>query len=112
MEHNDDVIQNLYEFIDSLGKNQQLSCKTISIFVLKLMQVVEKSKHLSGVEKKDCIIVVLDHYIDKNMENLENANELKMFVNLVVPNMIDVYIGLDKNKIKINMMKKVKKCLF
>jgi hypothetical protein len=65
---------------------------------IELMKAAEKYKNLSGIEKKNLVLYVLDKYIK------DNNPELSSFMQIIHP-LIDIIILLDKKEIRIQLSK-------
>ena len=73
--------------------------------VVALMQLVEKSRGLTGKEKKASVLLAADTVIDqlfKGHTDLDEYKFLKLLLETTVQESIDFLIQVDKGKIQIN----------
>lgn len=97
----------LYDELEKVVKEEGFTSSNIISIVIYLMQIVEGYNDLSGKEKKELVIEVLNKFIDENVDDEKEENELKFLVRITVPPLIDSIISLDKRELKI----KTEKCL-
>ncbi len=81
--------------------------------VVNLMQAAENINSIHGSQKKQMIIDTLGNYIsDEIKDDLPDSDyrDLMMYVNFVLPELIDTFISIDKKEIIIKVSKAVKSC--
>lgn len=81
--------------------------------VVNLMQAAESINTIHGTQKKQMIVDALGNYIsDEIKDDLEESDyrDLMMYVNFVLPELIDTLISIDKKEIIIKASKLVKSC--
>ena len=76
------------------------------------MKQIEKTKELSGVEKKDIVLKVLKSYIKENTMLENDFIELNKIIEITIPKLIDTLIKLDNKQISIKGVIKSKCCGF
>ena len=95
----------LYAELKKIVGDRKLSRSSIVLVLLSLMQVAEKYDKMNGVAKKEAILDVLKHFIDDTADDKE-AMEMKLLVDLTLPDVIDNFVSLDKSEIRIHLKKK------
>jgi hypothetical protein len=81
--------------------------------VVNLMQAAESINTIHGTQKKQMIVDALGNYIsDEIKDDLPESDfrDLMMYVNFVLPELIDTLISIDKKEIIIKASKIVKSC--
>ena len=81
--------------------------------VVNLMQAAESINSIHGTQKKQMIVDALGNYIsDEIKDDLPESDyrDLMMYVNFVLPELIDTLISIDKKEIIIKASKIVKSC--
>lgn len=98
----------LFEEISTIVGEGRLTPVNITGITIAMMQIAEDpSFSLTGREKKDLIIKVLDTYVDKEINDVQFKVDLKLLVHSTIPPLIDSLVGLSKGDILI----KGKKCV-
>jgi len=100
-------LEKLYLELEVIFKNKKIEADVILSIVVTLMQIVDRYPDLKGIEKKLVVIGVLIRYVEENVEDEKTRGDLIMFINLVLPNVIDTFIAIDRRELKI----KTEKCL-
>lgn len=98
------ISDELYESVKDLITEELNTAKVLGL-VTNLMQFVDTYTGLSGEEKKDIVLQVIDRII----VDLPNDNALKL-ARPIIPDIINTIINVDKRKIKIKVKKIWKKC--
>ena len=114
MENIDQLINDSEDFLNLLVNNYpNFELSQIVLVLPELIKHVEKIKELSGLQKKDLVIKLLNKVIDKT-DLPGDDNILDPILKSMVPNMIDTLIKVDKNQIKLKIrkswLKKLKDC--
>ena len=102
------------KYVDSLyntltNSNSVLTKENITTIVVNLMQLVEKYPDLTGVQKKQLVIDVVNKFIKDNTEG-DEEEILLTFANIFLPTLIDTFVSVDKKKIVIKMKKTFSSC--
>lgn len=101
-------IDQLYDELSNiLSKDEKLTTSSIITIVISLMQIVENYDNISGPDRKKIVIVVLDKFIDDNIDNEVERRDLKMLMSMTVPTLIDSIVSIDKKEVSI----RARKCL-
>ena len=98
--------ERLYEELKKVIGNRKLSRSNIVNVVLSLMQVVEHYDNVHGIQKKALILDALHHLIDKQISDSEEAIEMKLVVQTILPTVIDTFVSLDKKELEIKLKKR------
>lgn len=69
------------------------------------MELAEKNIHLSGSQKKDLVLFLLNSLVDDKVEVVTEKLLLKQIINRVVPALIDTIVDVDKRKMKLKSNK-------
>ena len=99
-----------YQKLENMMENKTFDSTTIVSIIIELMQFVENYKDLSGKEKKDLVLYVLDLFIIDNMTE-EEANKIKLFIQATLPSLIDTIVSIDKKELQIKASRSFKKIL-
>ena len=100
------LLENLYIEISQIIGTSVITTDSIFSIVVNIMQLVENYKELTGQEKKDAVILVIERVIEEHLEVTEGPEAIKFFLKFMLPKAIDTIISLDKSEIVI----KTKKC--
>ena len=115
----DDVLIDIAEFInnDNITTDEQnairelynsiypkqIDTTNIVSYVVLLMKIINTHKTVPNIDKKKLVIFVLQKFVELNITNEDEANILKMFINNILPNMIDTLISIDNKEIIIKV---------
>lgn len=94
-----DIINDLKTFLEEVLHTTELNSNTIILIVTKLMQQIGKYKQLSGSDKKNCVIYVINNCIDTS-EILSADQMLKSALKSIIPHTIDMLIDVAKGHYK------------
>jgi hypothetical protein len=100
------IIIKLYKKIEIITKEDKLTTINIIQVTTYLMQIIEKYQKLKGFERKEIILKVLIQYAKNNLSE-EKYEEIKPFIDITIPIIIDTIISVDSKEIVIQN----KKCL-
>jgi len=101
------IIIKLYKKIENIiRKEDKLTTINIIQVTTYLMQIIEKYPKLKGSERKEIILEVLIKYAKTNLSE-EDYEEIKPFIDITMPIIIDTIISVDSKEIVIQ----TKKCL-
>lgn len=105
------IMDDLYSKIKYLNEPEYggVTAASISIIVLKIMQLTEQISE-DGPTKKKVAISLMHRLIRDSNNTKKNKEDLIVLVDVVVPDMIDTLISVDKKKLVINTSKKFKNC--
>lgn len=95
----------LYEEVKVILGTGTISSSNVVAVLLSLMQLVENYTDVKGVQKKAIILDVLNHIIEDQIENVDEAMNLKLLVQMTLPSVIDTFVSLDKKEISIKFKK-------
>lgn len=97
--------ERLYEELKKIIGNGTINRSNAVVILLSLMQVVEKYEDINGEQKKAIIIDALNHLIDDQINNYQEAMEMKLLVKITLPSVIDTFVSIDKKEIQIKIKK-------
>jgi hypothetical protein len=101
------IIIKLYKKIENIiNKEDKLTTINIIQVTTYLMQIIETYPKLKGSERKEIILKVLIKYAKMNLSE-EDYEEIKPFIDITIPIIIDTIISVDSKEIVIQ----TKKCL-
>lgn len=63
------------------------------------MHIIGKYKKLTGIEKKELVIILINQAIDYSELNQLDKEILKLMMERVIPDAIDVLVNVSKKKI-------------
>jgi hypothetical protein len=93
-------IDQLYELLQSLITVGTPIISTIPHIVACLMVAIEKLEGLVGVDKKNLLCVIIRIFIDRDVSD-EEKSQLTLFVDTILPDMIDTIVSVDRQDIAI-----------
>lgn len=100
-----EAFKQLYDNAEEMVKAQALTTSNIINVVVNLMIIAERFSHMTGLQKKGYVIQVLRLVVEKNVT--DSKEEILMFIDNVLPSLIDTMISLDRKEVQI----KVQGCL-
>lgn len=103
--------ERLYEELKKIVGEGKITRANVVVVLLSLMQVVEKHDDVSGQQKKAIILDALNHLIDDQIDNEQEAMEMKLIVQLTLPSVIDTFVSIDKKEVQIKLKKGCAKLL-
>jgi hypothetical protein len=86
---------------------KKVSVASISILVLEIIQFTEKIS-MHGEKKKKVAMEVIERLIKESDQ--EDKDELLVIVRMIVPDLIDTLISVDKKEMIIKTKKKLESC--
>ena len=94
------------QFMNELHNNEWDKLPYWLMIGTKVAELVEKIKHIEGMEKKQLVLrvvhlLIADKTIIKDMDN-SDREQIKTLVNLALPTTIDLVIKASKGEIEIN----------
>ena len=95
------VTQGLIEAYD----DTELSFVSMVNVITKTVELVETYCKVPGRDKKDIVINVVIHFLDKHIEDAESKESLIDFVETVGDNIIDVVVFASKGGFALNVKK-------
>lgn len=100
-----EAANSLYEEVKVILGTGKISSSNIVAVLLSLMQLVESYTTVKGLQKKAIILDVLNHIIDDQVDDTDEAMNLKLLVQMTLPSVIDTFVSLDKKEISIKLKK-------
>lgn len=101
-----DTFENLYTYIVSVH-SEKLNASNIIIIATELMQIVEKYKTLTGIQKKTLVINVVKKLVNTQFNTPEDKRAMELIIDFTLPIVIDNLISaingnlkFDKEKVK------------
>jgi hypothetical protein len=84
-------------------ENFEINENNLVDYIVRVMQIVEKQKQLSGIEKKNVAIEILLRVVD-GFDNLtsENKQHVKLLIKTLAPSVIDTIISATKGALSVN----------
>jgi hypothetical protein len=114
-----EIAKSLETLLKKLIDDYGLTNENIIFIVTNMMSAVGKYKTLTGIEKKEVVIILVNKAIDES-DDLDKQVKviLKMTMGTVIPTAIDIMIDISKNKYQFKHIsllaawcKKLKCCL-
>ena len=102
-------VDKLYNSLDLLTDDKQLTTLNIVSITTNLMQIVEKYPNTTGPMKKELVMHVLKRFVEDNTDGEDEVALLLLFINTFLPSVIDTIISLDKKELAIKIHNKIKK---
>ena len=95
----------LYEDLKVIIGTGKISAANMVSVLISLMQLVETYDDVKGMQKKAVILDALRHIIDDQIEDAQEAANLKLLVQMTLPSVIDTFVSLDKKEMTIKLKK-------
>jgi hypothetical protein len=96
-----EIATDLETMLKKLIANYGLSNENIMFIVTNMMSNIGKYKTLTGLEKKEVVIILVNKAIDESNELDDQVKTvLKMTMQTVVPTAIDIMIDISKGRYK------------
>lgn len=93
------------QLLSIIGINK-LTPSSIVIITAQLMQIISTITTMSGIQKKELVISVLNRFIIEKMGDNEESQAVKTIIYATLPTIIDTYVSIDKKELII----KIKSC--
>ncbi|CAH6420193.1 Hypothetical protein UVM_LOCUS74 [uncultured virus] len=98
----------LFSAVKQSVASRKLSPSNIVIVATQAMQLVERSTALSGPEKKELVVSVLERLIDElptvAPQDANDYRDLLMFVKVSLPSVIDAIVAASRQKLSLNKL--------
>jgi len=96
-----EIATDLETILKKLIANYGLSNENIMFIITNMMSNIGKYKTLTGLEKKEIVIILINKAIDESNELDDQVKAvLKMTMQTVVPATIDIMIDISKGRYK------------
>lgn len=102
----EECFDDLFDQAQKIVEKRGLNMKNIVFIVTHLMQVVEKMEGLSGPDKKELVIDVIDKIIEISDLDDELKSSLQTFIDSTLPSTIEVIVSASKNQLNLNKVVK------
>jgi hypothetical protein len=99
----------LFDFT-SVFSEEYPSASNIGSICIQLMQESESFNEMSGPERKEIVLQVISSFIKESIEDDDEERILLIIAEYTLPPIIDAFIALDKNEMKIHAKKCAKRC--
>jgi len=99
------AISSIYDELKTIVGSGTVNIANISELLIQIMQLAEGYSDLSGDQKKALVLDALDHLIDDQIKNTEEAQILKKIVQYALPSVVDIFIGISNGDIKVDAEK-------
>lgn len=104
------IIDEIYENLRTLIVDRQITYGNILIITTQCMELVEKHKELSGLEKHKIVIEVVKKLVSETKLSEAEAQNINQIVENLVPVAINLIVAASRGKFALNLIKKIKKC--
>jgi hypothetical protein len=108
---NGQLLNELEIILNSIINSKGLSPESIIYIVTNLMNVVGKYKSLSGIEKKELVVDLVNKAIDESVMEHQTKLTLKLIMTTVIPNGIDILVDVSKKRYKFKYLPRFYKWL-
>lgn len=95
------VVDDLIKQITHTLPTEGITPGNVAQLVLQLMQLVERVPSLSGAQKKQIVIQV----VNKLLQQFNVSSEVQSLISMTVPPLIDAFIQVDKKQVMISIEK-------
>ena len=101
--HSTTAVENLYKQLKEILSGAKLNSSNIMPILVNLMQIIEKYPKLKGSQKKQVILATFNMLIDDQNDNVEDAANLKLLVQMTLPSVIDTIVSIDTKQVQIKV---------
>ena len=95
------VVDDLIKQITHTLPTEGITPGNVAQLVLQLMQLVERVPSLSGAQKKQIVIQV----VNRLLQQFNVSSEVQSLISMTVPPLIDAFIQVDKKQVMISIEK-------
>jgi len=89
---------------ETFGTIRDLNVEELWSVTISIMKKVEKEKYLPGSSKKEIVLKILIHLIDKKVDDCYEKETLLYITNNHLPHIIDVLVFVSKNHISLKKL--------
>jgi hypothetical protein len=100
------IVSQLQESLHFIMKSDGLGEGNLIHIVTMLMRDVAQYKGLSGSQKKEIVVVLINEAIEEVVDNEVIENTLQMLMSAVIPGAIDIMVDLAKSNNSFNTRRK------
>lgn len=104
-----EIADDLTGALNTLIKDNELNPDNLMYIVTNFMSIVGKYKTLTGIEKKEIVLILINQEIDKTQLEENTHAALKLMMETVVPNAIDMLVHVAKGRYKFKYLPKLNK---
>lgn len=98
--------------LEKITVNRKITSANISSICLNLMVIVETYPNLTGSDKKLLVLETIESFVNKKMMGKSSDYpQLIFIIQVALPMIIDMFIGIDKNNLKIHAKGSIRRCL-
>ena len=105
------LVEQVYKQVVRSIRKRKISVGDISLLVVNVMGAVEKLRYLSGQEKKELVVEVVDMIVE-NFVGEEDKDAVSLAVRTILPSLIDTVVQVSKGLGNLNKksLKKMFSC--
>lgn len=102
-----EIADELTNSLNAILQSNRLSPENLIYIVTNLMNIAGRYKILKGREKKELVIILINKAIDESQLKDNVKSTLKIMLQNIVPNAIDVIVDVSKGKYKFKYLPKI-----
>jgi hypothetical protein len=102
-----EIVCELQQVLNADISHDGLSTGNLLFLVANLMQTVGKYKKISGSDKKQIVVILINDAIETQIEDKNLEDFLQMMVTNIVPGAIDLLIDVSKKKYNFKIISKM-----
>lgn len=99
------ALDRLYIQLQKFLNDSPISSTNIVPTIISLMKTVETYKEVSGVDKRNMIIHVLNRFVREQMGDTQETKYIKFIIDNTAKEIIDTLISVDKKQLVIKTKK-------
>ena len=99
------IIDKILSHIKLFMSEKDISTKNILYIIVELMKFIE-NYNIKNLDKKEIVIYSLKKFINLNGDSVIEPDEILLFINKFISDLIDISISIDNKKIRIKYKNK------
>lgn len=102
-----EIYRDITSYLHDITKEHGISPKNLIYIVTNLMSAVGKYETLSGLEKKELVIIIINKEIDETIKEPQTKAILKLMIETVIPETIDTLVSVANGEYKFKYIPKI-----
>lgn len=106
-------VSSLYQnFRKIVSTNDDITSDNLIAFTIELMKLVETYPNLTGSQKKNLVLIVIELFVEDEMKPGKSHDDMILFIRQFLPHIIDKLIEVDRKQLFIHAKKLCQPCFF
>ena len=99
-----DTFESLYEHVKSIH-SEKVTPTNIVLIATELIQLVEKYKQLTGIQKRTLVINVIKKLVNSQIDTEEDKKAMNLIIDLTLPSVLDNLVNAINGNLKFDREK-------